>query len=363
MRKVLVIGAGKVGKLVVRLLADAGDYHVVAADAAKDSAITATQTAAGAALPRTTPLALDVADARAVAAALHGCDYVVSCAPFHLNVGIATAAKACGVSYLDLTEDVATTKAIAQLAEGAKTSFVPQCGLAPGFISIVAADLAREFESLDSVRMRVGALPLYPNNRLKYNLTWSTEGLINEYGNPCEALVGGKIVSLRPLEGLESLSVDGIEYEAFNTSGGLGTLAETWAGRVRHLDYKTIRYPGHRDQMALLMNDLRFNDDRATLKRVLERSLAHTFQDVVLIFVTASGAIDGRYSQRSYVKKVYNAERDGERWSAIQITTASSLCAVLDLHAGGRLRASGFLRQEEIPLVDFLANRFGSAYA
>src|SRR5207249_4998570 len=143
--------------------------------------------------------------------------------------------------------------------------FMPQCGLAPGFVSIAANHLARKFDKLDEVRMRVGALPQFPTNEMKYNLTWSTDGLINEYGNPCEAIYQGRFIQTLPLEGLEHFSLDGVDYEAFNTSGGVGTLCETLRGKVRTLDYKTIRYRGHRELMAFLMNELRLNDRRAML--------------------------------------------------------------------------------------------------
>ena len=107
---------------------------------------------------------------------------------------------------------------------------MPQCGLAPGFISIAAYHLTRLFDKLDAVYMRVGALPQFPSNALKYNLTWSTDGLINEYCNPCEAIHDGRRIDVLPLEGLEHFSLDGVRYEAFNTSGGLGTLCETLDG-------------------------------------------------------------------------------------------------------------------------------------
>jgi saccharopine dehydrogenase-like NADP-dependent oxidoreductase len=223
--------------------------------------------------------------------------------------------------------------------------------------------VASAFETLDTVKMRVGALPLYPHNWLKYNLTWSTEGLINEYCNPCEAIVNGKLTEVPPLQDNERLNVDGVEYEAFNTSGGLGTLCETWAGKVKNLNYKSIRYPGHRDQIELLLKTLRFHEDRETLKTVLERSLPHTYQDVVLIFVTVTGSMNGRLSQRSYVKKIYGVDNGGDPWGAIQITTAAGLCAVLDLHANGSLPGKGLVRQEDVPFDVFIANRFGSAYA
>jgi saccharopine dehydrogenase-like NADP-dependent oxidoreductase len=257
---------------------------------------------------------------------------------------------------------VESTRAVKRLAVDAQTAFTPQCGLAPGFISIVAADLARRFESVRSVAMRVGALPLYPSNALKYNLTWSTDGLINEYCNPCEAIHEGKLIEVLPLEELEAFSLDGIEYEAFNTSGGLGTLCETMAGKVETLNYKTVRYPGHRDIAKLLVQDLRLAHRRDILKDVLETAIPITTQDVVLVFVTVSGMREGRLTQETYARKVYSREIDGRLMSAIQITTAAGICAMLDLMLQGRLPDRGFVRQEQAPLDEFLANRFGRLY-
>ena len=363
LKKVTVLGCGKIGKLVCHLLATSGSYSVTAVDASKDAAHSASLSADGKPLPNVVSRVANFSDKASMSKAIKGHDYVLSCAPYHCNVQIAQLAKEHGVHYLDLTEDVATTKAVMELAENSKLGFIPQCGLAPGFISIVGHALAKEFETLESVKMRVGALPMYPHNRLKYNLTWSTEGLINEYGNPCESVINGKMTLVPALEGLESFSLDGMEYEAFNTSGGLGTLAETWSGKVRSMDYKSIRYPGHREIMALLMNDFKLNDDRDTLKKIFENSLPHTAQDVVIIFVTAAGYKDGRYSQKSYAKKIYNAEIGKEHWGAIQITTAAGICAVLDLHASGKIKSSGFVRQEDVSLELFLENRFGKHYS
>ncbi len=170
-----------------------------------------------------------------------------------------------------------------------KSAFIPQCGLAPGFISIVANDLASRFDTLESVRMRVGALPQYPSNALNYNLTWSTDGVINEYCEPCEAIVEGELIEVPPLEEREEFSLDGVTYEAFNTSGGLGTLAETLKGKVRTLNYRTIRYPGHAAIMKALLNDLGLRHRRDVLKDIFESALPATLQDVVIVFVTVSG--------------------------------------------------------------------------
>jgi saccharopine dehydrogenase-like NADP-dependent oxidoreductase len=135
------------------------------------------------------------------------------------------------------------------------------------------------------VRLRVGALPQFPTNALNYNLTWSTDGLINEYCNPCEAIHEGKPIEVLALQGIEQFSLDGITYEAFNTSGGLGTLCETLAGKAREVNYKTVRYPGHCERMKMLVSDLKLGERRELFKDVLETAIPVTLQDVVLVFV------------------------------------------------------------------------------
>lgn len=356
MKDVVVVGAGKIGGAIALLLATSGDYSVVVADRSEEQL---------AKIDRHTAIStkvVDVGDGEGLAALLAGRFAVVSAAPFDLTARIAEAALAAGVHYLDLTEDVATTKTVERLAENAATAFIPQCGLAPGFISVVASDLAGHFDRLDSVRMRVGALPQYPSNALNYNLTWSTDGLINEYIEPCEAIVEGRFVTVPAMEEREEFSLDGVTYEAFNTSGGLGTLAKTLEGRVRTMNYRTIRYPGHQAIIKALLNDLDLRNRRAILKDLFEHALPATMQDVVVIFVTVCGWKDGRYLQETFADKIYAGVVAGKMMSAIQMTTAAGITTVLDLLAEGKLRSHGFVRQEEIALADFLANRFGQVY-
>jgi saccharopine dehydrogenase-like NADP-dependent oxidoreductase len=356
MKDIIVIGAGKIGGAIALMLVDTCDYKVVIADRREE------QLASIERHPAISTMPLDISDHANLVTALKGKFAVLSAAPFNLTGRIAEAALESGVHYLDLTEDVATTKKVEALAKNAEQAFIPQCGLAPGFISIVAYDLAARFDSLDSVRMRVGALPQYPSNALNYNLTWSTDGLINEYIEPCEAIVEGKLVTVPAMEEREEFSLDGITYEAFNTSGGLGTLAKTLEGRVRTMNYRTIRYPGHQSIIKALLSDLNLKKRRDVLKDVFEHALPATMQDVVVIFVTVCGWKDGRYMQETYANKVYAAVVAGRKMSAIQITTAAGITTVLDLLAQGKLTANGFVRQEEIALADFTSNRFGQVY-
>ncbi|WP_112662230.1 saccharopine dehydrogenase family protein [Microvirga flavescens] len=356
MRSILVIGAGKIGSTIADMLHETGDYAVTVADGSA-AALAAVAT------DGIKTIQLDFNDAVALQAALKGHYAVLSAAPYHLTAHVAKAARLAGVNYFDLTEDVATTRMVKELAEGASTAFIPQCGLAPGFISIVAHDIASRFDTLDTVRLRVGALPQYPSNALSYNLTWSTDGVINEYIERCEAVVDGKLREVPAMEELEEFSLDGTRYEAFNTSGGLGTLCETLEGKVRALNYKTIRYPGHCGLMRVLLNDLQLRNRREVLKDILEQAVPATMQDMVIVFVTVTGQRDGRHVQETYARSILGQKVAGKLRTAIQVTTAAGICAMLDLLVEGKLQQKGFRRQEEISLDTFLANRFGRVYA
>jgi saccharopine dehydrogenase-like NADP-dependent oxidoreductase len=352
---IAIIGSGKIGEAIVSLFNANGGYKITVVD--KDAVRLAPMKALGA-----TVIVADVGSTD-LTNLLKGVDVILSACPFYLTPILAKLAFTINAHYFDLTEDVASTRIVKEIARDAKTAFVPQCGLAPGFISIAANDLAQKFDSLRDVNMRVGALPIYPTNALKYNLTWSTDGLINEYLNPCEAIIDGKIRETPPLEELEHFALDGLNYEAFNTSGGLGTLCETLEGKVTNLNYKTVRYPGHCDIMKILLNDLGLGKRRELLKDVMETAIPMTLQDVVLVFVSVSGQRDGRLAQESFAQKIYAREVGGKLLSAIQLTTAAGICAMVDLLRTKQIANQGFVRQESIGLPAFLANPFGKYYA
>ena len=357
MKNILLLGAGKIGEVIATLLDASGDFKVTVTDAEekrfkKFSGLKGIETKT-----------LDITDAVKLRAAMKDKFAVISAVPFFLNAQVAEAAAEAGVHFLDLTEDVKSTEVVKKLAANASHAFIPQCGLAPGFISIVASHLAKKFDTLHEVRLRVGALPQFPSNAFKYNLTWSTDGLINEYLRPCVAVVDGKLKEVPALAELEHFALDGVEYEAFNTSGGLGTLAETFAGKVQTLNYRSIRYPGHRNIIKFLIQDLRLGENPELFKQILENAIPATRQDVILIYVTVTGQQNGQYLQETYSEKVYAREIHGKTRSGIQITTASAVCAVLDLLREGKVADKGFVRQEDIRFDDFINNRFGANFA
>jgi saccharopine dehydrogenase-like NADP-dependent oxidoreductase len=353
--KIVLLGAGHIGRTIASLLRDSGDYQVTVVDRC------AAALAPLASLGLQTRV-VDTEQTDPLRAALRDHTAVINALPYHLATLAATQAREAGCHYFDLTEDVAATRAIMALAEGASTAFMPQCGLAPGFIGIVAHHLAQQFDTLYDIKMRVGALPAFPTNSLKYNLTWSVDGLINEYCHPCEAIRDGHKIEVLPLEGLEHFSLDGTEYEAFNTSGGLGTLCETLAGKARTLDYKSVRYPGHNTLMKVLLEELQLRHDQETLKNILRTSVPTTMQDVVLVFVTVSGLKNGQHVEEVFARKIFADRSESAPRSAIQITTAAGVCAAVDLFREGKLPQQGFIRQEQVELPAFLANRFGNAY-
>lgn len=362
MQRVLVIGAGKIGSLIAFLLANSGDYFVYLADISFSNRPDIERLVAKA--PNIEAVILDAQDQNAATLFLKekNITAIISSLPYFHNIHIAEIAKTVQLPYFDLTEDTKSTQSVLALAENAKSVFVPQCGLAPGFISIVANHLMKHFPSLDTVKMRVGALPTNISNALQYSLTWSTDGLINEYGNVCYAIQDGKEVLTLPLEDLEEIKIDGLTYEAFNTSGGIGSLSKTYFNQVKHISYKTIRYPGHCEKIRFLMNDLKLNEDRPTLKRILENAIPKTYQDVVLVYVSVTGKQDNALIEENYVKKFYPKEINGFVWSAIQMTTASSLCAVVDLVLANPTQYQGLVRQEQFSLADLTNNRFGQYY-
>ncbi len=350
MKTIAVLGLGKVGTLAAELLHESG-FVVTGFDAA--------------AHPRVLPFAvktLSVADPQALTAALASVDGVLSCLPFHLNKGVARAAHAAGIHYFDLTEDVPTTKAIIDLSRTAKGLMAPQCGLAPGFVGIVGADLIARFEDCRSCKMRVGALPQHPTGLMGYSFNWSPEGVVNEYLNDCEVIEEGQIKWVSAMEWVEKLFIGGTELEAFTTSGGLGTMCETYKGRVPNMDYKTMRYPGHVKLMNFFFHELLMRERREEAGEILVNAKPPVNDDVVYIHVSAEGRVEGKLFRKEFVRAYYPLEIAGIERTAIAWTTASSVVAVIEMVRDGRLPRQGFLKQEDIPLDAFLATRTGAHY-
>ncbi len=351
LQSVAVLGLGKVGLLAARLLSDAG-FDVVGHDVRARSVSDP--------FPVKTT---DVSDSEALAAALADRQAVLSCLPYSHNIGVADVAHRLGIHYFDLTEDVATTQHIRSLAETSAGVMAPQCGLAPGFVGIVAASQAESFDRCRSIRMRVGALPEHPTGLLGYAFNWSPEGVVNEYLNDCEVIEEGVHKWVSPMEWKETIYVAGTRLEAFTTSGGLGTMCETYLDRVENLDYKTMRYPGHMDLMNFFFHELLMRERRELAGEILTNAKPPVAEDAVYVHVSSEGWIDDQLKRLEYVRKFRPIAIGGERATAIAWTTAGSVSSVIQMVRDGMLPGSGFIKQEEIPFDAFLATTTGLLFA
>ena len=332
--KIAIVGSGNIGWALKQLLKE--DYEIKQGDITDG---------------------FDATDVSQVKEFLTGVDAVISAGPFAVNKNIAQVASEESIGYFDLTEDVETTDFVKSLKSN--NIIMPQCGLAPGAINICAAGMMEEFDIVNEVLMRVGALPRFTTNEMSYYLSWSTNGLINEYCNEADAIYEGRQVKVMPLEGAEKIVIDGESFEAFNTSGGCATMCETYQNKVQNLSYKTIRYPGHLNHMKFLFNDLHLKKNKEVLEKLFDKEVPRTKNDVIIFFVKVIGLIDGVLQEKTYLRKIYG----NEKFSAIQLTTASGACSVLKMYLDGKIDQKGFVKQESISWQDFVENKFGQVYA
>lgn len=349
MKNILVIGLGKVGALVGTLLSK--QFNVTGVDKQSPSRHLNFNVVIG-----------DITVKSFLENCLKNQDAVVSCMPFYLNLPIATLACQAGIHYFDLTEDVVTTAAIREMAKNGKSIMAPQCGLAPGYIGIVGNNLARKFDKLRDIELRVGALPRFPNGQLGYSFTWSPAGVVNEYINDAEVIHNGTRKYVPSLEGTEMINIEGQEFEAFSTSGGLGTMCETFDGMVDTLNYKTIRYPGHCRLMRFMLYELLLKHDRALIERILTEAKPPVQQDVVYVYAVVEGWKKDHLEREEFYEEYHPIEIDGQHWRAISWTTAASISAIVEMVANGSINGIGFVKQEDINLDDFLATENGKYY-
>ncbi|REA61636.1 L-lysine dehydrogenase [Dyadobacter luteus] len=341
MRNILVIGLGKVGSLVGTLLSKR--FTVTGIDKVIPDTKLPFQVMEG-----------DILKPGFLEGIFSDFDGVVSCMPYNLNLPIAKQAYQSGIHYFDLTEDVPTTTAIREMAKDSRGVMAPQCGLAPGFIGIVGADLAKRFTKLRDIELRVGALPRYPNGLMGYSFTWSPAGVVNEYINDAEVIHNGVRKMVPSLEGIEMINIEGQEFEAFSTSGGLGTMCETYEGKLDTLNYKTIRYPGHCQLMRFMLYELILKEKRELVEKILTEAKPPVQQDVVYVYAVVEGWKGEQLEREEFYRAYHPVNIDGQHWRAISWTTAASIASVVEMVADGSLPSKGFIKQEDIVLADFL---------
>ena len=349
----LVLGAGRMGLGAVHDLASQPDVTAVTV---ADQELSRAQAIAARYPGKVEAVPVDCTDFAAVAALMQGHASAVSCVNYWLNEGLAKAAIETGTHFCDLggNNDVVDAElALDQAAKAAGVNVIPDCGLAPGMVAVLAAHGAARFESLESIRIRVGGLPQDPQPPLDYQLVFSVEGLINEYIEPARVLRDGKVTTVASMTELESLDFPAPfgTMEAFQTSGGTSTLVDTFLGKVRDLDYKTIRYPGHCDRFKTMIDlglcssePLAVDGAEVKPRRVfgglLMKTLPHDGPDVVLVRVTFEG--DGKRLTYDIVDRA--DPKTG--LSAMMRTTAFPATIVALMMARGQTTSRGALPQE-----------------
>jgi lysine 6-dehydrogenase len=364
----LVLGAGRMGLGAVHDLVSQSDVTgVTVADYDRRKAEEIAARYPG----KVTAAQIDCNDQEAVVALMTGHASAISCVNYWLNERLARAAIQAGTHFCDLggNNDVVDAELALDAEARAKgVNIIPDCGLAPGMVAVLAAHGAEQFKSLDSIHIRVGGLPQNPKPPLDYQLVFSVEGLINEYIEPARVIRDGKIVTVESMTEIESLSFPAPfeTMEAFQTSGGTSTLVETFLGRVKDLDYKTIRYPGHCSKFKTMIDlglcssqpihvDGTEVKPRRVLGELLVKNLPHDEPDVVLVRVEFEG--DGRRLRYDIIDR-YDPETG---LSSMMRTTAFPASIVALMMARGETTSRGSLPQERcIPpqlFMDELAKR------
>ena len=306
--KISVIGAGSIGAAIVRELCSQHDD--VSRVQICDTRSRALQTLHEQVDDRNLrSFQVDARDISVLSQILQDSDCVISCVPSELNPDLAELCLDIGVNFCDLggNDDIVQQElGLAERAREKSVWIVPNCGLAPGLINVLCMHGLDQFDTVEAVSLRVGDVPLHPEPPFNFRISWSAERILDDYTNPAQQIESGQVVEVDALTGSEEIHFDEAPFgtmEAFCTQGGLSTLTEDLAGRVAHLDHKTIRWPGHAHQMRFLIG-LGLGEDRKigvrthlTYRDILVRRmrdrLGGDYEDAVLLRVLLRGEVDG----------------------------------------------------------------------
>ncbi len=355
--KIAVIGAGLMGRAAL--------YDVTNAEGVETGAVfdidgsLAAEVATKYGNEKTVSGQLDASSEEAVYNVLKDYDSCISCVTYKYNPVITKAAIRANCHMVDLggNNDVVNSQLEMDTeAKEAGVIIVPDCGLAPGMVSVLTADGITKFDKVDSVKIRVGGLPQSPRPPLNYQMVFSAEGLINEYWEPCVVLENGQKKVVNPMTAIEDLSFDGIgELEAFYTSGGTSTLPDTYENKIPFLDYKTIRYPGHcamfkpmleiglASRQPITVGDQQV-EPRMLLKSVLDKNLSSSDLDLVLVRVTLEGKKDGNDKKVTY--EIIDRQASKESLTAMMRTTSFPAAIIAWMAAAGHIEKRGCQPQE-----------------
>lgn len=367
--RMLVLGAGRMGLGAAFDLAHNSECErVTVADVDIERARAVVQTIGS---EKLRAAQVDVSNHGQVVELMRAHEAAISCVVYSYNLQLARAAIEAGVNFCDLGGNNAVVDSELALdaeAKRAGINIIPDCGLAPGMVSVLVAHGAARFENLEEIHIRVGGLPQHPRPPLNYQIVFSVEGLINEYIERARVIRDGRIVEIDSMTEIERLSFPAPfeELEAFQTSGGTSTLPETFLNRVRELDYKTIRYPGHCEKFKLLVDLGLCSSEaievsgarvspRSVLGAVLLRHLPADEPDVVLILVEFRGRIAGKSSRETLRYYIIDRFDEATGLSAMQRTTSFPASIIAQMMARGETLEKGAIPQERcVPPESFV---------
>lgn len=349
--RVVIVGAGRIGTALALILREVSEFEVLLADPTEPGRARAKQLAL--------PLAeADPGQAAQLDRLLVGADAVVAALPAPATPMVAAAARRNGCHYLDLGDDGAALEAVQREADAAAGCFIAQCGISPGLVSGLVLDLAARCVGTPDIEVRIGALPRTPLGRLGYGLVWDVDATLREYTRAALALVDGREAALEPLSRRGLLRFGASDYEVFVSGSIPATLRQHLAGMVGNLISQTIRYPGHADQMAFLLDELKLRDRVYLLRNLFLNALPDIADDRLLLSITASSREARGAGQAHFRREVEPLQIGGASIGAMRRTAASHVAAVLDLLRLGSIGRRGRLAQEDIPLALLRDNRF-----
>ena len=366
-----IVGAGRIGTAIYELLISSNSYKVSIADHIEQK------------LHHDNYVQLKVTkptydgENTQFKAFVNDKSLIINALPYTENINLFKSCYNADVPYFDLSEDDGLDNYIKEAISPRFPGVpgypdipftMPHCGLAPGMSTVVANHLISDFKIVKDVKIRVGALSQNATNKLRYHTSWSGDGLVNEYIGDCQIVQKGKFTVVPALSGYEKITIDGHEYEAFHTSGGIGTFAKTLSDIYPfvNVNYKTLRRIGHHDYVDFLVNDLGLPQHELT--KIFKNHIPTTRKDVVILYVNVRGSSDDthyydtQYSERTYLKVFKPEIINGRYMTAIEYTTAIGMLAMVELYLKEKLPQEGYVKQESVKLTDALYTNFGNYY-
>ncbi|MCB9762784.1 MAG: saccharopine dehydrogenase NADP-binding domain-containing protein [Alphaproteobacteria bacterium] len=369
-KRILIAGSGGIGRAVALLLRELGqlDVDIILADAYEEQLRSAAEFVGSGRKGNVDTLLLPLeGTSPALEHALDWADLVLDCLPGSLAPRVAGWCLEHRCHYANLTEYVAETERILEMARDAETGFALQCGLAPGFVNVLGMQRYRRFcerfgvTKVDSLKMRVGALTRNAEGPHFYGFTWSPIGVATEYVKDAVVVRDFKQTKVPSLTEIRTLLIDGLAYEEATTSGGAADMPEALAGRVRQLDYKTLRYPGHWEWVRRQLDAIGDVPDRIRqLQERMQSAVPQVSDDLVVIYAAVEGRDKKGQRQRfDEAYKVWPQRFGAQVLRAIQSTTAAGLAECARVLLTGDHR--GPLLQSQLDPEDYLSGPYVSA--